>query len=157
MSRASALYQSFHLLHTPLFLTASWQGRRIYIEIRCSRSLAMGSVRMTLQGRLWLSCCFHHLLRCPSVASFQAAKVKMKFTNYALADEAPKSQGIPTKLTLNLLAPHQAIFTKKEVDQVIFKVRGLFHNRAVDMTACSFVGRPSITGPSANLRTVCCR
>ena len=34
------------------------------------------------------------------------------------ADEAPKSQGIPAKLTLNLLAPHEAIFAKKEVDQV---------------------------------------
>ena len=35
-----------------------------------------------------------------------------------MADEAPKSQGIPAKLTLNLLAPHAAIFSKKEVDQV---------------------------------------
>jgi len=110
MSLSSALCHYFDLLHTPMFLNASWQGRRIYIEIR------------RRQGRLWRSYCFRHLLRCPSVASLQAAKMKMKFTNYALADEAPKSQGIPTKLTLNLLAPHQAIFTKKEVDQVIFNV-----------------------------------
>jgi hypothetical protein len=33
------------------------------------------------------------------------------------AEEA-KSQGIPAKLTLNLLAPHQAIFSKAAVDQV---------------------------------------
>eukprot|EP00802_Teleaulax_amphioxeia_P024431 Tamp_25130.p1 GENE.Tamp_25130~~Tamp_25130.p1 ORF type:complete len:174 (+),score=47.31 Tamp_25130:36-524(+) len=38
----------------------------------------------------------------------------------SFADEAPKaSQGIPSKLTLNLLAPHQAIFKAQEVDQVI--------------------------------------
>jgi len=38
----------------------------------------------------------------------------------SFADEAPKqSQGIPAKLTLNLLAPHKAIFSKAEVDQVI--------------------------------------
>ena len=37
----------------------------------------------------------------------------------SVADEAPKaSQGIPSKLTLNLLAPHQAIFKAQEVDQV---------------------------------------
>jgi hypothetical protein len=37
----------------------------------------------------------------------------------AVADEAPKaSQGIPAKLTLNLLAPHQSIFKAQEVDQV---------------------------------------
>ena len=36
-----------------------------------------------------------------------------------VADEAPKaSQGIPAKLTLNLLAPHQSIFKAQEVDQV---------------------------------------
>ena len=41
-----------------------------------------------------------------------------------LADEAPKaSQGIPAKLTLNLLAPHKAIYSKAEVDQVITSAR----------------------------------
>ena len=41
-----------------------------------------------------------------------------------LADEAPKTaQGIPAKLTLNLLAPHSAIFKAKEVDQVCVCLR----------------------------------
>ncbi len=38
--------------------------------------------------------------------------------------EAKSSQAIPTKLTLNLTAPHVAIFTKKEVDMVIIPGAG---------------------------------
>ncbi len=38
--------------------------------------------------------------------------------------DAKSSQAIPTKLTLNLTAPHVAIFTKKEVDMVIIPGAG---------------------------------
>mmetsp|Transcript_15875 Transcript_15875/g.31884 ORF Transcript_15875/g.31884 Transcript_15875/m.31884 type:complete len:184 (+) Transcript_15875:28-579(+) len=49
-----------------------------------------------------------------------ASRVASRFPRNArfLSGEA-KAGGIPSKLTLNLMAPHEAVFVAKEVDQVI--------------------------------------
>jgi len=55
----------------------------------------------------------------PSVAA--ARSVPPAIQRRGMADDAKLASGgtIPAKLTFNLLAPHAAIFSKKEVDQVI--------------------------------------
>jgi len=55
----------------------------------------------------------------PAMVAARSAPASMQ--RRGMADEAPKAAAgaIPAKLTLNLLAPHTAIFSKKLVDQVI--------------------------------------